>query len=83
MNNPKIKFDASEESVAYAAEYCARALAKWFESEEEAAKAISEDPQAMVEIALADFLKTHRKLTSIALMKSNQFSNQLLASIRS
>ena len=69
-------FDASEETVNAAAEACARRLAKWLGGAEEAAAAMEADPLAMMEIALADHMKTRRALTLKVHMNPRPFALQ-------
>ena len=49
---------ASQDTVDDLAIACARKLAAWFGSEEEAIKALTEDPLAMVALVLAEQQKT-------------------------
>lgn len=69
-------FGVNEQTVNDAAESCARRLAKWFGSPEEAMAAMEDDPIAMMEIALADFMKAQRALTLKVHMNPRPFARQ-------
>lgn len=69
-------FGVSEQTVNDAAEACARRLAKWFGSPEEAMAAMEDDPIAMMEIALADFMKAQRAMTLKVHMNPRPFARQ-------
>ena len=69
-------FGVSEQTVNDAAESCVRRLAKWFGGAEEAAAAMEADPIAMMEIALADFMKAQRALTLKVHMNPRPFARQ-------
>ena len=69
-------FCVSEQTVNDAAESCARRLAKWFGGAEEAAAAMEADPIAMMEIALADFMKAQRALALKVHMNPRPFARE-------
>lgn len=60
---------------------CARHLARMFGSAEDAAKALEQDPTAMVAIAIDAHMETMRKLTSAALTRKG-FSEQILSMVQ-
>lgn len=55
-----------EGAVNDAAEACARRLAEWFGSAEAAADALRDNPAEMVGIALADHVKTTKRMAAAA-----------------
>lgn len=65
-----------------AAESCARQLAKMFGSEEAAAKAIMEDPESMVAIAMDAHMAIMRKMALKAHMNPRSFASQVLSVVR-
>lgn len=60
---------------------CARHLARMFGSAEDAAKALEQDPTAMVSIAIDAHMETMRKLTNAALTRKG-FSEQILGMVQ-
>lgn len=60
---------------------CARHLARMFGSAEDAAKALEQDPQAMVAIAIDAHMETMRTLTIAALTRGD-FSAQVLGMVQ-
>lgn len=60
---------------------CARHLARMFGSVEDAAKALEEDPVAMVAIAIDAHMETMRTLTIAALTRRG-FSDQVLSMVQ-
>lgn len=60
---------------------CARHLARMFGSAEDAAKALEQDPTAMVAIAIDAHMETMRKLTNAALTRGD-FSAQVLGMVQ-
>lgn len=72
----------SEQMVVAAASGCAGRLAKWFESEQAAIDAINDDASAMIEIAMADWLKAQRKLAEVYYMNPQAAAAQVLEIIQ-
>lgn len=60
---------------------CARHLARMFGSAEDAAKALEQDPVAMVAIAVDAHMETMRTLTNAALTRRG-FSEQVLGMVQ-
>lgn len=79
MNN---QFCVDQSVVDAAAASCARLLAEWFGSEEEAAKALIEDPVAMAQIAMIEFMKQQREMTAKAISQPVKFSRAVLGAIK-
>ena len=72
------KFTTYEE----AARSCARQLAAMFGSEADAAKALKEDPVAMVAIAMDAHMQSMRKMAVKAHMNKSAFAGQVLNAIK-
>lgn len=61
---------------------CARHIARMFGSAEDAAKALEQDPTAMVAIAIDVHMETMRKMTNAALTHRSALNAQILGMVQ-
>lgn len=72
----------SEEVISEAAAACARHLAKMFGSEEDAIKALTEDPVTFAQIAMQSHMESARKMAVSAHMNQRAFAIEVLDQVR-
>lgn len=68
----------SEQVVIAAAAGCVDRLVEWCGGEQEAINAISDDPCAMMQIAISDWMKAQRKMAEICHMNPRAAAAQVL-----
>ena len=76
------EFNVEQSVVDAAAASCARKLAKWFGSEQEAIEALLDDPVGMAQIAMGAHIKERRSMTLAAHMNPRAVSRQVLELIK-